>query len=266
MVLVHGLGGSAVNWHLVKDRLGEDHHVYAIDLVGFGRTEPGPRSTTVQANANLLNRFIEEIIGEPAVIVGNSMGGLVAKVAAADRPDLCSALVLVAPAVPAVSKASFSPTTLRRVVVPALPGVGAAALRRYWENTSIEQQLQEGWELLASDPSRIDSDYLDLSREIMERRRDTEWAADAFSQAARSIGLLLARRGAHRRIIHRIASPTLLIQGDEDRIVIPEAALRLIDERPDWDVVVLEGVGHVPMIETPDLFLDALLPWVTDHT
>lgn len=264
ILLIHGLGGSVLNWHLIKDDLGENHRVYAIDLVGFGRTEPGPRSASVDANATLVNRFIEEVIGEPSIIMGNSMGGLVAKVAAAERPDLCAGLVLVAPAVPAVSKESFSPSTLRRIVAPAIPGVGASLLRKYWTETPVEQQLEEGWELLASDPSRVDPDYLELSREVMERRQETEWAPDAFSEAARSIGLLLARRGKHRKIVHRIAAPTLLIQGDEDRIVIPEAALRLIEERPDWDVVVLEDVGHVPMIETPERFLEALLPWLAE--
>lgn len=262
LLLIHGLGGSVHNWHLVQERLAEDHRVFAIDLVGFGRTEPGPRSATVEANAAVVHRFIEDVIGEPAVLIGNSMGGLVAKVAAAERPELVAGLVLVAPAVPAVSLDSFNLGVLRRIVMPTLPRLGPASLRRYWRETPADEQLEEGWALLTVDPDRVDPEYEELAREVIERRRSTEWAADAFSEAARSIGLLLANRPKHTRIVHRIAAPTLLVQGDQDRVVDPKAALRLVDERPDWDVVVLDDVGHVPMIETPERFLEAVLPWL----
>ena len=264
IVMVHGLGGSVINWHLVAPALAKEHRVFALDLVGFGRTEPGRRSASVTANAAVVNRFVEDVVGEPAVLIGNSMGGLVVQLAAAGRPELCAGLVLVAPAVPAVSAASFSPTNIRRIGVPALPGIGPATLRRYWAGTPIDQQIEEAWKILASDPSRIDPEYMELATEMMERRATTEWAPGAFSEASRSLGATLTRRSKYRAIIHRIAAPTLLVQGDDDKVVIPEAAARLIHERPDWDVVFIKGVGHVPMIKTPDLFLDAVLPWLAN--
>src|SRR5688572_27076484 len=77
MVLVHGLGGSHVNWVRLGPLLAERARVLAPDLPGFGYTPPKGRSVTVQANAQWLDRFIAEVIGRPAILVGNSMGGLI---------------------------------------------------------------------------------------------------------------------------------------------------------------------------------------------
>src|SRR5262245_17939171 len=77
-VLVHGLGGSHLNWCLLAGRLREHGQVLAVDLAGFGLTNPDGRATTVPANTALLHRFLTEVVGEPVVLVGNSMGGLIA--------------------------------------------------------------------------------------------------------------------------------------------------------------------------------------------
>jgi pimeloyl-ACP methyl ester carboxylesterase len=59
MVLVHGLGGSHVNWMRVGPLLAERARVLAPDMAGFGMTPPAGRGTSVQANARLLDRFVE---------------------------------------------------------------------------------------------------------------------------------------------------------------------------------------------------------------
>src|SRR5439155_876425 len=78
LVLVHGLGGSHVNWMAVAPALARDARVLAVDLAGFGRTPLGERSADVHANRILLDRFLEAVAAGPVVLVGNSMGGLVA--------------------------------------------------------------------------------------------------------------------------------------------------------------------------------------------
>src|SRR5205814_821713 len=77
LVLVHGLGGSCLNWCLLAPHLVTRARVVALDLAGFGLTHPRGRSTTVQANAALLDRFLRTVVGAPAILVGNSMGGMV---------------------------------------------------------------------------------------------------------------------------------------------------------------------------------------------
>src|SRR5205823_3616951 len=105
LVLVHGLGGSHVNWMAVAPALARDARVLAVDLAGFGRTPLGERSADVHANRILLDRFLEGVAAGPAVLVGNSMGGLVAMMEAALAPERVAGLVLVAPAQPRSAEA-----------------------------------------------------------------------------------------------------------------------------------------------------------------
>ena len=71
LLMVHGLGGNALNWMAVGPTLAEHYHAIAIDLVGFGQTPLFHRSATVGANADLVDDFIEKVIGEPVVLMGN---------------------------------------------------------------------------------------------------------------------------------------------------------------------------------------------------
>src|SRR5580658_7670330 len=77
VVLVHGLGGSHVNWLAVAPQLARKRHVLVPDLAGFGRTPLAGRSSSIEANRALLDSFLRVIVKEPAVLVGNSMGGLI---------------------------------------------------------------------------------------------------------------------------------------------------------------------------------------------
>jgi pimeloyl-ACP methyl ester carboxylesterase len=63
--------------------------------------------------------------------------------------------------------------------------------------------------------------------------------------------------------VARVRAPTLVIHGSLDELIPVAAARELVRRRPDWTLDVLEGVGHVPMMETPDLFLNALNAWST---
>src|SRR6184192_2982158 len=124
LVLVHGLGGSHVNWMAVAPALARDARVLAVDLAGFGRTPLGERSADVHANRILLDRFLEGVAAGPAVLVGNSMGGLVAIMEAALAPERVAGLVLVAPAQPRSAEARVDGTVAALFTLYALPLVG----------------------------------------------------------------------------------------------------------------------------------------------
>ena len=78
LVLVHGLGGSLVSWAAVAPALAQVGRVIALDLAGFGRSPGSPRRVTLPANQMLLHRFLEEVAGSPAVVIGHSMGATIA--------------------------------------------------------------------------------------------------------------------------------------------------------------------------------------------
>ena len=68
--------------------------MYAVDLAGFGLTRPSSgRQPTVQSNADLVARFIDEVVGKPVLLVGNSMGGMISNMVAARHPELVTGVV-----------------------------------------------------------------------------------------------------------------------------------------------------------------------------
>ena len=89
IVCVHGLGGSHVNWVPAAAGLAELGAVSAIDLPGFGLTPPAGRSTTVEANRRILDRYLRTL-GRPVTLIGNSMGGAIAvrRLPGLPRPSL----------------------------------------------------------------------------------------------------------------------------------------------------------------------------------
>src|SRR5471030_780675 len=78
LVMVHGLGGSLVNWAALAPLLTDTCHVVALDLMGFGLTQAGTQSTSVASNQQMLQRFLSEVVVGPAILVGNSMGAMIA--------------------------------------------------------------------------------------------------------------------------------------------------------------------------------------------
>src|SRR5437867_11908454 len=76
LVLVHGHGGSHVNWLAVAPVLARRARVLAVVLAGFGRTALGERSAEMNANWVLVERFLDAVAAGPAGRVGNCMGGL----------------------------------------------------------------------------------------------------------------------------------------------------------------------------------------------
>ena len=75
LVMVHGLGGSLVNWAALAPLLTDTCRVLAMDLVGFGLTKAGTGSTSVAANQRMLQRFLSEVAGGPAILVATPWAG-----------------------------------------------------------------------------------------------------------------------------------------------------------------------------------------------
>src|SRR5260370_7289561 len=98
--MVHGLGGSALNWMAVGPEIANRYHAIAVDLAGFGQTPLFTRSANVGGNADLVHEFIEKVIGEPVVIMGNSIGGHIAIPAPPGHPSSLPPMTLVHPALP----------------------------------------------------------------------------------------------------------------------------------------------------------------------
>ena len=261
LLLVHGIGASYLSWQLVVEALGEHHHVLNIDLIGFGFTPPHGRRATIQRNAELLADFAQTTTDEPVTVVGNSMGGLVSMMAAVSYPDVIKRLVLVNPALPVVSVRSVSRES-QRLVLPLLPLVGSALARYYYHDRTPEDEVDDTLSLVLSDGAAIDQGYRFAAIEMARARREMEWSVPSFTDAARSIAAHVASQRRFRRLLHRVTQPTLLIHGSEDRLVQPAAAVWAARQRPDWDFEMIDGMGHTPQLEDPDLFVSLVESWL----
>jgi len=261
LVMVHGLGGNALNWMAVGPEIAKSHHALAIDLAGFGQTPLFGRSATVGANAALVHEFIETVAGQPAVLMGNSMGAHIAILEAAAHPAWVSSCVLVDAAIPGIHVRKPEPAMLGAMAALSVPGLAQTLLDRHVRELGPEGLVKLALTLVCADPSRVDPEvvaaHVQLTR---ERERLGRQNARAFIQASRSIGLRIADPRFWSRVA-AASAPTLVIHGSLDRLIPVAAARELCRRRPDWELEILEGSGHVPMMETPDLFLDALQAW-----
>jgi pimeloyl-ACP methyl ester carboxylesterase len=262
LVCVHGLGGSVANWAAVAPALARTCRVVAIDLAGFGRTRSGGRSTTVQGNGELLHRFVTEVVGAPVVLVGNSMGGLISVMQAAEHPETVAGLVLVDPALPVGVRARPHPLVAVLFATYAVPAVGRTVMSRRRTFRSADQQAMEVLRLCTVDTSHIPAEVLQQHLELARERQEYPDVDAELVIAARSLLWVLARRRQHAAMLRSITAPVLLLHGDKDRLVPIAAARATAAANPLWRFEVAHGVGHVPQLEAPDWTVAHILDWL----
>lgn len=264
LVLVHGLGGSLTNWLAVAHELTPRFRVFAPDLVGFGHTPPAGRSTGISAQTAMLARFLDHIGGDAAVVVGNSMGGLVAVQLAADHAALVARLILVNAALPRAWNAPFDATVAGLFALYMTPFFGEMVLRRRTAAMGPERVLHATMQLCGVDVKQLPPEVYEAQLEVTRARLSMPWANESFIQAARSV-VTTAARGEHvRAMIRSIKAPGLLIHGSRDRLVPLSVGEDMARLRPDWRLTVLDGVGHIPQLEVPARWLAAVTSWLDE--
>ncbi|MGY1692337.1 alpha/beta fold hydrolase [Geodermatophilus sp. SYSU D01105] len=261
VVLVHGLGGSHLNWDLLAPLLTPHARVHALDLPGFGRSEPGHRAASVRANVAVLDRFVREVVGRPVVLVGNSMGGMISILEAAHSPAKVRGLVLVDPAVPG-PRGRPDARVARNFLAYALPGVGERYLAAQRRERGARASVLDMLELCGVDPATVPPELIERSVELIDQRQDVAGMDRAFLTAARSLLLLLADPRLIRRAMAGIDVPVLLVHGDRDRLVPVSAARDVARRHPTWEYVEMAGVGHVPQLQCPEQLAKHVLDWL----
>jgi pimeloyl-ACP methyl ester carboxylesterase len=269
IVFVHGLGGSHLNWCLLGPRLAAGRRAVALDLHGFGLT-PGLRAnSTVQANARLLDRWIQSVIGEPVILVGNSMGGLISILETSANPNQIQGLVLLDPALPLPPQKPDWQVS-GQFLLYATPGLGEFAVARLMASVSPDKAVQQLVQLCFADPSRADPEMIRAEVALSTKRHPATPAqararARIFLAAARSLLRFLSRRERYAKMMAGIDVPVLLIGGEDDRLVRVAAMRQAAARNPRWESVMLPGVGHTPMLEVPDDTSAAIRDWLDRH-
>jgi pimeloyl-ACP methyl ester carboxylesterase len=264
-VLVHGLGGSVLSWAAVGPGLAKLGRALAMDFPGFGRSPNARRRSRVSDNRAILARFIDEHAGGgPVVLCGNSMGGGIAMLQAALEPETVAALVLSNSVFPWVWGAVPAPIVMTGFGLYRIPRVGEWFSRRRLTALEAETAVRVGLRIVAADPGRIDPDLVQAHVDQLRRQESSEDAGAAFLEAARSLMALGRRRAAGRWILDSVRCPVLVIHGRADRLVPVRFAEHALAGHPDWTMRLLPKVGHVPQMEAPERWLDAVGSWVAE--
>jgi pimeloyl-ACP methyl ester carboxylesterase len=262
VVCVHGLGGSHANWLAIAPQLARTCRVLALDLAGFGLTRGGARRTTVEANTELLHRFIQEVTGGPVILIGNSMGGTISALATAAHPDDVAGAVLIDPALPLFATSRADPGVTALFAAYFAPGLGSLFMRGRRRVRTPEEMAMETLRLCCVDPGRVPRDVVAAHLELARRRQGyTEMDAE-FVAATRSLVALLGRRRQFLRMLTGIHQPVLLLQGDRDRLVSVRTARRVAGLNRAWRYEEAHNVGHIAMLEVPDWTLRAIWDWM----
>jgi pimeloyl-ACP methyl ester carboxylesterase len=259
-VFVHGLGGSSQNWTDLMEALrqpgdgaqdGPGLACEALDLPGFGYSPlPAGRKYSITAHAAAVIALIDKRARWPVHLVGNSLGGAVCTRVAGRRPDLVRTLTLISPALPE----KWPRPLPMRVMLLCAPGAGPWLMNRV-QQLSAEDRSARTIRDVYRDPGLMHE--LRRSAEAMEltRRDGLGYANEVLLSCARSLvgEYLRPGPGSLWRDAARVTAPTLVIHGSHDRLVNPAMAGKAARVFRDVRVVVLPRIGHVAMMERPDL-------------
>jgi len=264
VILIHGLGGSYVNWIASAADFAKHGHVVAPDLIGFGLTPPKGRRSTVDTNADLIVDLIHYLGSEPALLVGNSMGGLIAMLVARANPELVAGVVLLDPALP-MRIPNLDPRGLVQLFGPHLPVLALAAVRKAPIGSEPENHMASALKMLVADPHSIEDWVLDAHLDVARKRLRMPWVTPAFLEAMRSTVERLTSRTRFRTLVNAIAAPALVVHGKQDRLVPVSAARWLAKHRAGWRYEFLDGVGHIPHLEVPEVVASLVDSFVRDQ-
>jgi pimeloyl-ACP methyl ester carboxylesterase len=266
-VCVHGLGGSLVNWALVAPELAHRGRVLAPDLAGFGLTDPNGRDTDVGSNRKLLDAFIRALDLEGVVLVGNSMGGMLALIQAVHAPQTVERLILVDAVFPRVLSARGQPNAR----IAALFALYSANRRLgEWFVTNRARRLgaeglvRETLRICTVDPKSVDQRMVEALIELAETRMTFHYSNRAFLDAARSIFRAQVSPGRFRELVRRVRQPALVMHGAMDKLVPLAAAREAAVEHDNWTLEVFHDLGHIPMMEAPARWLEAVERWLAE--
>jgi pimeloyl-ACP methyl ester carboxylesterase len=260
-VLIHGLGGSFLDWTSLAPRLTSLGRVLAIDLPAFGYTPVAGRLASVDDDAALVQRFIEEHVTGPVILAGNSRGGMVAALAATALPAKVTGVVLLGPALPTPG---IRPDlqALVELFPAALPFVGPHFVRLARRHASPEAHARRLVRYCFPAPDRVPAGYVEaVSKMLSERPADPQRDRET-ARAARTVVQRFMRFSVYDRALDAVRQPVLHLHGARDRLVPVAAARRALQRRSHWHGEILSDVGHTPQLEVPDHVAASIGVWL----
>jgi pimeloyl-ACP methyl ester carboxylesterase len=267
LLLVHGFGAACGHWrHNAAALAAAGWCVYGIDLVGFGASSQPALRLDNRLWARQLQAFLAEVVGQPAVLVGHSLGGLVALSCAVFFPHWVRAVVAAPLPDPALVTASVSRSNhaprqrpwrrrLKRWLVTLLCRL--LPLELLVPLLAHSPLLDVGIQSAYATPVIGDQEL----HRLIARPARRPGAVRALR--AMSVAMALRPYGATApALLQRLRRPLLLIWGGRDQLVPLRVAEQAQRHRPELPLTVLEPCGHCPHDEDAPGFNAALLQWL----
>lgn len=247
LVLVHGLGGTAVNWRLVAPPLARERRVLVPDLPGHGASEPLPEAATLDPFADAVLALAEAEDALPAPWVGHSLGGVVALRAAIRRPDAVTGVVLAAAA--GISSAKRASEAVLTVLGLVQPGRVLGRRRRRVSRSRLGRTLAFGWWGVA-DPAGFEPAMAEAFLAGPPQHSDTLSAGRALVASDPRLDL------------DRVRCPCLLLWGASDNWVPLQDGMEYA-RRLCAPLRTIADCGHLLIGERPEAVVDAVREFLT---
>jgi pimeloyl-ACP methyl ester carboxylesterase len=245
LVLLHGMAASWQWWLENIPALAQRHRVIAVDLPGFGHSEPLPAPAEMATHARTVLDLLTQLGIESATVSGHSMGGLVAIEMFGADPRRVRDLILV--------DSGGVPMSGRRlaVILVGLRICVGVLQRRFIRRALATKPWVRRLALRAAfrDPGAMSPE---LAAETMP----------VFGGPGSVPAVAAAGRAVNATVPESITCPVLLVWGEHDAIVSPRSAHQMHDKLPNCELAVFGDAGHSPMIEFPDQFNDLALKFI----
>jgi branched-chain amino acid transport system permease protein len=236
MVLVHGNWASKRWWQPLMQRLPASYRAVALDLRGCGGTQGPDHGYTIAEHATDLRAFLDALGIERAVLVGHSLGGAVVTQLALAAPERVHALVLVAPA-------PVDGMQIDRQVYAQLP----LLKQNRWLLSHALGSTMPGVPNGAFREALID----DAARTRLSAVTGNTRALERWSVAPQ---------------LHHLRVPTLIVRGEDDRLITRAHVLRWRQYVANSRLVTIHRCGHSPNVERPDVLAEVVFSFLEEQS
>ena len=237
ILLLHGLGDEADTWRYLIPALSPEYRVIAPDLPGFGRSDQAARAYTIPFFQEAILELMDALSLPRAVLVGHSMGAVIAHAIALQSPERVTGLVLISGSL-AVRSQKINLGTLLFLV----PGLGECLYKRLRKDPQAAYRTLEPYYYRLADLSEIDRMFL------FQRVNERVWSEGqrrAFLSTLRNLAAWVSSQQA--RLVSQLSGlqvATQVIWGKQDRINPVDNAQGLLQFQPGARLTLLDETGH----------------------
>jgi len=245
IILIHGTASSLHTYDDWTSELTKKHRVVRMDLPGYGLTGPFPnRDYSFNNYVAFLKDFLESIAVKKCILAGSSLGGNIAWRFTIENSDMVTKLILIdAAGYPLKSKSV--PLAFKLAQVPIAQNIITFITPRFIAKSSVENVYY--------DKTKVTEELVDRYFELTLRKGNRQAIVDRFKVKKDTI--------SHKKI-KLIEQKTLIIWGEEDKLIPLKMAYKFHNDLPNDTLVILKNAGHVPMEEIPSESLKLVIEFL----